>query len=211
MMSISATGRPAPARRGAATRARLLAAAMELTSEGGYSSASVAAIAERAGVSAGALYRHFPSKTDLFSGLFRAAAERELEAMLAAGAAAGTYLERLDAVLTTYATRALSYPRLSWALVYEPVDPRLDAIRLESRSRYREQMADLIRAAIAASELPEQDPETSAAAVVGAMSEALLSPTSPPAAADGPDPELVSRVVALCRRALGAPSRTTDG
>jgi AcrR family transcriptional regulator len=187
--------------RGAATRARLLDAAMELIGEGGYGSASVVAIAERAGVSAGALYRHFPSKIDLFSELFREVAERELEAMQTAGAESDTYIERLDAVLTTYATRALESPRLNWALVYEPVDPRLDADRLRSRTRYRETMAALIRAAIAAGELPDQDPDTSAAAVVGAMAEALLSPTS---RAGGPDPELVTRVVALCRRAVGA-------
>lgn len=205
-MSAAPVARPAPAGRGTATRARLLDAAMELTAEGGYSSASVAAIAERAGVSAGALYRHFPSKVDLFSELFRAMAERELTAMHAAAAEAGSHLERLDAVLTTYATRALSHPRLSWALVYEPVDPRLDAHRLESRTVYREQMSALIAAAIDAGELPGQDPGTSAAAVVGAMAEALLSPTSPPARASTPDPELVGRVVALCRRAVGAPA-----
>jgi AcrR family transcriptional regulator len=198
MTGVIPTATPA---RGAATRARLLDAAMELIGEGGYGSASVVAIAERAGVSAGALYRHFPSKIDLFSELFREVAERELEAMQTAGAESGTYLERLDAVLTTYATRALESPRLNWALVYEPVDPRLDADRLRSRTRYRESMAALIRAAIAAGELPDQDPDTSAAAVVGAMAESLLSPTS---RAGGPDPELVARVVALCRRAVGA-------
>ena len=201
----AAAARPATTSRGVATRRRLVDAAMELTAEGGYSSASVAAIAGRAGVSAGALYRHFPSKVDLFSELFRAMAERELRAMHAAGAEAGTHLERLDAVLTTYATRALQEPRLSWALVYEPVDPRLDAVRLESRALYREQMARLIAAAIESGELPGQDPETSAAAVVGAMAEALLSPTSPRAAAAAPEPELVGRVVTLCRRAVGAP------
>ena len=204
-MSAAAASRPPAAGRGPATRARLLDAAMELTAEGGYSSASVVAIAERAGVSAGALYRHFPSKVDLFAELFRAMAERELKAMHAAAAEAGSHLERLDAVLTTYATRALGRPRLSWALVYEPVDPRLDSHRLESRAVYREQMAALIAAAIDAGELPDQDPGTSAAAVVGAMAEALLSPTSPPARASTPDPELVGRVVALCRRAVGAP------
>lgn len=205
---MSATA--APLARGAATRARLLAAATELTAEGGYSSASVVAIAERAGVSAGALYRHFPSKIDLFSELFRASAARELKAMHAASATAGTRLEQLDAVLTTYATRSLSHPRLSWALVYEPVDPRLDVLRLESRARYREGMAALIRAAVDASELPEQDPETSAAAVVGALSEALLTPTSNAAASEA-DPDLMARVVALCRRTVGAPPHPASG
>lgn len=198
-------------RRGAVTggtRARLIAAAAELISEGGYGSASVAAIAGRAGVSAGALYRHFPSKVDLVSELFRLGAERELEAMHAAAAQAGTHLGRLDAVLTTYATRALSSRRLSWALVYEPVDPRLDADRLEYRRRYCEQMADLIRASIAASELPDQDADLSAAAVVGAMAEALLSPTSGAAVDDVAEAEVVASVVALCRRAVGAPAGT---
>ena len=191
--------------RGRATRARLLAAAAELIAESGYASASVVAIAERTGVSAGALYRHFPSKVDLFSELFRLAAEDGLVAMHAAGDATGSYLERLDAVLSTYANRVLSNRRLSWALVYEPVDPRLDADRLAYRRRYREQMAELIELAIEAGELPPQDPELAAAAVVGAMAEALLAPTSPLAGGVGSGAELVARVVAICRRAVGAP------
>ena len=56
---------------GLATRERLLAAARELIEDGGYGSASVAAIAERAGVAAGTLYRHFASKEDLFVDVFR--------------------------------------------------------------------------------------------------------------------------------------------
>jgi AcrR family transcriptional regulator len=47
------------------TRERLLRAAREVLERGGYATASVMAIAERAGVSAGALYRHYPSKAEL--------------------------------------------------------------------------------------------------------------------------------------------------
>jgi AcrR family transcriptional regulator len=196
-------GSEGSAGRGAATRSRLLEAAAELLAEGGYAAASVAAVADRAGLSAGALYRHFPSKVDLFCELFGELAEAELEAMHAAGDRAGGYADRLDAVLETYARHVLANPRLSWALVYEPVDPRLDAARLEYRRRYRGEMAELIAAAIAAGELPEQDPELSAAAVVGAVAEALLNPTAPAAAGTGGD-ELVSAVISICRRAVGA-------
>ena len=50
----------------APTRERLLAAAREIVEEEGYGGASVMAIAERAGVASGTLYRHFSSKEELF-------------------------------------------------------------------------------------------------------------------------------------------------
>lgn len=199
------SGAPATAR-GRQTRSRLLAATAEVVGERGLEGASVGAIADRAGVSAGALYRHFPSKTDLLSELFRLVAERELEAMHAAGEGAGSYLERLDAVLGTYGRRALANPRLAWSLLYEPVEGPLAADRLAYRRRYSDELSELIGLAIEAGEIPDQDPELSAAALVGAIAEALLGPISPVGAGSDPDPELVlSRLLPLCRRALGAP------
>ena len=59
------------------TRDRLLAAAKELIEDGGYAAASVIAIAERAGVAAGTLYRHFASKEELFVEVFRSVCARE--------------------------------------------------------------------------------------------------------------------------------------
>jgi len=47
------------------TRAQLLESAAEVFSEQGYVGASISAIADRAGVTSGALYRHFESKADL--------------------------------------------------------------------------------------------------------------------------------------------------
>jgi AcrR family transcriptional regulator len=191
-------------RRGAGTRARLLRAAAELLDEGGYAAASVAAIAARAGVATGALYRHFPSKAELFVELIRRAAEHQLEAMRGAAAGRRSYVDRLEAVLTTYAHRALAMPRLTWALAYEPVDPLVDAERLAYRRTYCERMAELIAAAIAAGEIPEQNPELTAAAVVGAIAEALVGPISPLASAPIAEDEVIEGIVAICRRAVGA-------
>lgn len=47
------------------TRAQLLESAAEVFSEQGYAGASISLIADRAGVTSGALYRHFASKADL--------------------------------------------------------------------------------------------------------------------------------------------------
>ena len=74
----------------AVTRARLLNAALELFAAKGYSAASVDAIAETAGVSAGLLYHHFDGKAAVLNAIFEqsladvqatfAAADRESEA-----------------------------------------------------------------------------------------------------------------------------------
>jgi AcrR family transcriptional regulator len=150
------------------TRERLLAAAQELIEEGGYSAASVAAIAERAGVAAGTLYRHFESKQELFVEVFRAVCAREERAMRAASAqlAGEPAAGRLEGVLGTFAERALRNPRLAWALIAEPVDPLVDAERLAYRERYAEVIAEALRTGIEAGQLPEQNVELTAAALV---------------------------------------------
>jgi AcrR family transcriptional regulator len=188
------------------TRDRLLAAASAALEEGGYSAASVAAIAKRAGVSAGALYRHFPSKAELFVEVFRVHAQRELAAMHEAGDRTATFTARLGAVVETYATAALGNRRLAWALVYEPVDPLVDAERLAHRRLYRDQMAQLLRLGMKAGEIAtHDDPELLAAVVVGGIAEALAGPLSP--VAEEADPEHVVRtIVALSLRTVGAPA-----
>ena len=123
------------------TRERLLSAARQLIEEGGYGGASVLAIADRAGVAAGTLYRHFASKEELFVEVFRSVCEREERAMRAAAdrlPETATAQERLETVLATFARRALRNPRLAWALIAEPVDPRVDAERIAYRAHYAE-------------------------------------------------------------------------
>jgi AcrR family transcriptional regulator len=189
---------------GLATRQRLLAAARELIEDGGYASASVVAIAERAGVASGTLYRHFTSKEDLFVDVFRSVCSHEERAMVAAaeslhaGAAA---VERLEAVLTTFARRALQNRRLAWALLAEPVDRRVDAERLAYRERYASRVAAELTAAVAAGEIPTQDVAFTAAALVGGCGEALVGPLS----ADEPSAkDVVGSLRTFVRRAIGA-------
>jgi AcrR family transcriptional regulator len=191
----------------APTRERLLAAARALIEEGGYGAASVAAIAERAGVAAGTLYRHFASKEELFVELFRAVCDREVEAMREAAAAmpaGATHVERLETVLATFAARALRRPRLAWALIAEPVDPLVDAERLAYRERYSELTAEALRAGIEAGELPPQNVELTAAALVGGCGEALVGPLSPLAGAKPAAPEIVDTLRTFVHRAVGA-------
>ena len=71
------------------------------------------AIAERAGVAAGTLYRHFSSKEELFVEVFRSVCDREVRAMQDASEempAAASPVDQLETVLATFAERALRKP-----------------------------------------------------------------------------------------------------
>ena len=186
---------------GAPTKERLLACAQDLIEEGGYGSASVAAIAQRAGVATGTLYRHFPSKAELFLEVFRDVCAGEERAMRAAADEAGPgAVDRLEAVLVTFARRALQNRSLAWALLAEPVDQLVDAERLAYRERYASLVAAELRAAIDAGEIPAQDVAITAAALVGGCGEALVGPLS---SVDGSD-EVVGAIQTFVRRAIGA-------
>jgi AcrR family transcriptional regulator len=189
------------------TRERLLLSARELIEEGGYGAATVIAIAERAGVAAGTLYRHFASKEELFVEVFRSVCDREVRAMQIAAEGMpddATHVDRLETVLATFAERALRRPRLAWALIAEPVDPLVDAERLAYRERYSRLTAEALRAGIAAGELPDQNVELTAAALVGGCGEALVGPLSPLAGAQPSKDEIVAALRTFVRRAVGA-------
>ena len=186
------------------TRDRLVRAAREVLERGGYATASVLAIAERAGVSAGAMYRHFPSKAELFVEVFRAAADGELTALRGATTGERSCAARLEAVVAAYARRALHNRRLAWALVYEPVDPIVDAERLVYRRNYCRGMAALLREGIAGGEFPDENPDLTAAAIVGAIAETLVGPLSPIGGTTSSEEEIVAGLVRFCRRAIGA-------
>lgn len=63
---------PTQAERTEATRGRLIATARRLFAEKGFAATSTEEILAEAAVSRGALYHHFPSKTDLFQAAFEA-------------------------------------------------------------------------------------------------------------------------------------------
>jgi AcrR family transcriptional regulator len=71
------------------TRTALVAAARVLFTERGYAATSTTEIVERAGVTRGALYHHFPAKDDLFRAVFEQL-EAEVTEHVAQEALAGT-------------------------------------------------------------------------------------------------------------------------
>ncbi len=190
-------------RRLAAREQAILDAARALAIEHGMAAVHVAAVAERAGIAAGTVYRYFSSKSDLIADLITSVAVRELEAMRQAADAAPGPLSALAASIATFAARALDQRKLAWAAIAEPVDLEIDALRLDFRQSLAAELEARIRAAIAGGGLPDQDARVSAPAVIGALMEGLIGPLAPtydePAAAR----EGVQLATLLALRALG--------
>ncbi|MFE4924560.1 TetR/AcrR family transcriptional regulator [Streptomyces sp. NPDC056661] len=186
-----------------AHRQRLLDAARQLLAEGGYAAASISALAERAQVATGSVYNHFASKQELLAAVFRHVAGHELTAVQEAVGAKSGAAEQLRALVEVFAFRALRTPRTAWALLAEPVDPLVEAERLTYRRGYHTLAETVITAGIEAGELPAQNARLSAAAVIGAISEALLGPLSPLGERTDPEP-VVTGIATLCLRAVGA-------
>jgi AcrR family transcriptional regulator len=201
--------------RRAETRERIVSAALELIAEGGYVAAPVAAVADHAGVAVGTVYRYFPSKSDLFAEVFRVASQREVDEMRAGAGATGvgSAAERIAAGTETFARRALAGRRLAWALLAEPVDPAVEAERLHFRHSYRDVIAEVVADGVRSEELPEQDVDATAAALVGAIGETMIGPLSPTHSQNGSrprarprvtDPEaLIASLINFCIRAIG--------
>jgi AcrR family transcriptional regulator len=168
----------------AARHQAIVAAALALAAEGGMAAVQIAPVAERAGIAAGTVYRYFPAKTDLVAALVAVVSEQEIAALREAAGAAPGPLSALAAAITTFAARALANRRLAFALIAEPVEPELDAMRVAYRRTLATEFETSIRRALAGGHLPGQDAAIAAPALVGALIEGLIGPLAPGAEND---------------------------
>ena len=92
----------------ASTSGRILAAAERLFAEHGYRSVSMPMIAKASGITAGAIYRHFDSKEELF---FEAVAERSIEAIQLPTEGPSDAVEELARIVAAYTEQRLKLLR----------------------------------------------------------------------------------------------------
>lgn len=183
-------------------RAALLAQATELVATGGFAAATVKAIAERSGLGVGTVYSYFDGNTDLLAAVFRAGADQELAVVRAAVEDADGAPARLRALVETFAMRAIRGRQLAWSLLFEPVDPRIEAERLTYRAAYHELTTEILREGTAAGVFPAQHLGVTAAALIGAISEALTGRLAAnhavTGAEDADDRRIVESIVRFC-------------
>lgn len=194
--------------RKAEARKRIVHCTYQCVSEGGFRSARVTRIAGLAGVATGTIYRHFESREDLFAEIFRLATQREVDKVAETLASDGNAAERLERALRRFAERALKGPQMSWSLMVEPVDPKVEEERLAYRKAYADLFEKAIREGIEEGCLPEQNARQSSTCMVGAIAESLVGPLSPtqasraPSATEDNNEPLINSIVRFCMQGL---------
>lgn len=193
--------------RKAQARQRIIDCTYQCVANGGFRSARITRIAGLAGVATGTIYRHFESREDLFAEIFRTATQREVDKVAEALNTDGNAATRLEAALRQFAERAMRGPMMAWALIAEPVDPKLEEERLVYRRAYAELFEQAIRDGIEEGCIPDQDARQSSTCLVGAIAESLVGPLSPTLAgqitiADIDKNNLVNSIIGFCMQGL---------
>lgn len=187
-------------------RDRILQAVRQVVSEVGFRGAQVVMVAEAAGVATGTVYRHFPSKGELFAEALALNAQHEVDVMAAVAAVEGPALSRLADAIRVFARRAVQARRLAWAMIAEPAEAEVEveAARIVYRRAFADVFEKVIRDGIAAGELPAQNAAASAACVMGAMNEGLIGPLAPEAPDFSDTRALIDSIIAFCLQAVSA-------
>jgi AcrR family transcriptional regulator len=112
----------------------------------------------------------------MFAEVFRRAAQREVDVLRSMTDRSEPVTHRLAAWVEAFVRRALAEPVRAHALIAEPIDPAVEAERLTFRRAYADLFERALHDGIRAGELPAQDAELAATAIVGALAEAMVGP-----------------------------------
>ncbi|MFC5336331.1 TetR/AcrR family transcriptional regulator [Mycobacterium branderi] len=180
----------------AQTRDALVRAGRELFGQKGFRETSVEDLARAAGVTTGALYHHFPTKTALFEAVFEQAHTELITAAVEAAQDASADLDELAHGFEAFLDAVLE-PHLQRILI-------LDGPAVLGLARYTELderyafavIVEALRAATEAGALRVDDPETVTRLLLGALTRGAML------IANSPDPVRTRHAVAQSMRAL---------
>lgn len=158
--------------RATGVKERVERAAIDLFAARGVDGVSIADIAGAAGVSQGALYRHYRSKDELAAQLFTSAHRRTGTELAAIGAAKRNFAERIDAMVSHFCALYDRDPALFRFMLISQHNllPRIDDTGAAPVAAVETAIAN----GVAAGELPAVDTGSAAAAIMGIILQTAL-------------------------------------
>ncbi|MDH1704990.1 TetR/AcrR family transcriptional regulator [Acinetobacter johnsonii] len=160
-------------------REAILQSARELIAQGGIKDAQIQAIAERAGVSSGLVYRYFDNKSQVLIEVLSEAIQHEVKILNHIAESELSSKQKLDKAVTTFVKRAMNSPQLAYSLMFEPVDAELEHERFRSKQLIKQSMKEILVAGKINGEFGFEDLNTAALCVVGAMTFVVIEPLNP--------------------------------
>lgn len=160
-------------------REAILQSARELIAQGGIKDAQIQAIAERAGVSSGLVYRYFDNKSQVLIEVLSEAIQHEVKILNHIAESELTSKQKLDKAVTTFVKRAMNSPQLAYSLMFEPVDTELEHERFRSKQLIKQSIKEILAAGKINGEFGFEDLNTAALCVVGAMTFVVIEPLNP--------------------------------
>lgn len=160
-------------------REAILQSARELIAQGGIKDAQIQAVAERAGVSSGLVYRYFDNKSQVLIEVLSEAIQHEVKILNHIAESELSSKQKLDKAVTTFVKRAMNSPQLAYSLMFEPVDAELEHERFRSKQLIKQSIKEILAAGKINGEFGFEDLNTAALCVVGAMTFVVIEPLNP--------------------------------
>ena len=161
-------------------RHSILQSAREIMTQGGLKDAQIQAIAERAGVSSGLVYRYFSNKNQILIEVLSDAITHEIQILNSIAAKKElTASQKLNKAVSTFVKRALNSPQLAYSLMFEPVDPEIEHARFQSKQVIKQAINEILAEGKVNGEFEFEDLNTAGLCIVGAMTFVVIEPLNP--------------------------------
>jgi len=188
----------------AATRDKILHAALQVFAEKGYHRAAVDDIVRASRTSKGAVYHHFPNKEALFLALVDEFSAHLAEAIAAAIATSHGALDKVEAALRAGLETFARHRELARILLLESVSlgPAYEAKRAEVHGRFAALIQGYLDQAVAEKSIASLDTRIATLAWLGAVNEIVIQWLH------GGEPDLLARALPaltpMLLRSIGA-------
>lgn len=192
-------------------RGQILIEARNLVAEGGLGALTIGALEQRLPFTRGVITHHFVNKDAIVQAVLQSAVDEIDAATRSDVRAAGTFADRVEAVLRSKILGFLACPEASWILLsfFGRVrsDPASAAVASDLFARYRRQSADLLVWGQGRGDVPANVDRAAFAAnlvgvVIGVVAQALMSPRDIP---------VEPAIIAGAQGAVASVRRTCEG